>query len=50
MRQAEVYIKDVMAGRLTEDAEGYSFVYYKEYLESFLSAADNAAVEEAGRV
>lgn len=34
MRQAEVYYKDCLAGILTENDEGYEFLYLKEYLLS----------------
>ena len=33
MRQAQVYVKDKLAGIVTEDENGYSFVYFREYLE-----------------
>ncbi len=34
MRQAEVFVKEMKAGILTEDAEGYSFAYDRDYLVS----------------
>ncbi len=34
MRQAEVYLHDRLAGRLTEDENGYTFQYAPEYLET----------------
>lgn len=34
MRQAEIYVKNMKAGILTEDAEGYTFCYDKHYLDS----------------
>lgn len=32
MRQANVYLKDYLAGILTEDDEGYEFAYLPDYL------------------
>ncbi len=32
MKQANIYYKDRLAGILTEDASGYTFVYLEEYL------------------
>ena len=32
MKQAGIYVNDVFCGVLTEDEEGYHFVYTKEYL------------------
>ena len=32
MRQAKVYYKDLLAGLISEDDEGYSFQYDTEYL------------------
>ncbi|MGW8121895.1 HipA N-terminal domain-containing protein [Roseivirga echinicomitans] len=32
MRKAKVFFKDQWAGTLTEDAEGYHFMYENEYL------------------
>lgn len=34
MRQADVYLYDRLAGRLTEDENGYTFQYNAEYLDS----------------
>lgn len=34
MRQAQVFYQDQLAGLLTENDEGYSFVYDNQYLES----------------
>ncbi len=34
MKQANIYYKDRLAGILTEDASGYTFVYLKDYLFS----------------
>ncbi|MBP5705559.1 MAG: HipA N-terminal domain-containing protein [Paludibacteraceae bacterium] len=34
MKQAKIYYKDKLAGILTENDEGYEFVYLKEYLSS----------------
>ena len=34
MRQADVYLYDRLAGRLTEDENGYTFQYDAEYLDS----------------
>ena len=34
MRQAKVFYQDQLAGILTENEEGYSFVYDHQYLES----------------
>ncbi len=34
MRQAQVFYQDQLAGLLTENDEGYSFVYDNKYLES----------------
>lgn len=34
MRQANVYLKDYLAGILTEDDEGYEFAYLPAYLVS----------------
>ena len=33
MRQCEVYVHDIKAGVLTEDENGYSFIYDKTYLQ-----------------
>lgn len=33
MKQAAIYYRDLKAGVLTEDANGYTFVYDKEYLK-----------------
>ena len=33
MKQAEVYFQDQLAGILTEDENGYKFVYTKAYVE-----------------
>ncbi len=38
MRQAEIFVKDMKAGRLTEDADGYTFTYDTDYL-----AGENAS-------
>lgn len=36
MRQAEIYYKDILAGKLTETNDGeYVFQYTKEYVQSF---------------
>lgn len=32
MRKADVYLYDRLAGRLTEDEDGYTFLYDSEYL------------------
>jgi len=32
MRQAKVYMENKLAGMLTEDEEGYQFLYYSDYL------------------
>ena len=32
MRQAAIYFKDILAGILTEDDNGYHFTYYGNYL------------------
>jgi len=32
MRQAEIYFQDKLAGILTEDENGYTFAYLKEYI------------------
>ncbi len=32
MKQAAIYYKDLLAGLLTEDEEGYHFAYTEEYL------------------
>ena len=32
MKQAEVYFQDKLAGVLTEDENGYTFVYDKKYV------------------
>jgi serine/threonine-protein kinase HipA len=32
MKQAKIYMRDQLAGILTEDENGYSFCYNKEYL------------------
>ncbi len=37
MKQAHIYYKDTLAGILTEDVSGYTFVYNEIYLQ-----ADNA--------
>ena len=37
MRQADIYIHNYLAGRLTEQPEGYFFAYYPAFL-----AADKA--------
>ncbi|MCQ2380302.1 MAG: HipA N-terminal domain-containing protein [Victivallaceae bacterium] len=34
MRRADVYLYSRLAGRLTEDENGYTFQYEREYLES----------------
>lgn len=34
MRQANVFYKDVLAGVLTENDEGFEFVYLPDYLDS----------------
>lgn len=34
MRQAEVYLRDIKAGILTEDEYGYKFEYDRKYLDS----------------
>lgn len=34
MRKAEIKINDTIAGWLTQDENGYNFIYDKEYLES----------------
>ncbi|MHB1687250.1 MAG: HipA N-terminal domain-containing protein [Ignavibacteriaceae bacterium] len=34
MRKGKVYYGDVLAGIITEDDNGFSFIYEKEYLES----------------
>ena len=34
MKQAKIYFKDKLAGILTENDEGYEFVYLNEYLSS----------------
>ncbi|MGI6354766.1 MAG: phosphatidylinositol kinase [Lentisphaerae bacterium] len=34
MRQADVYLYERLAGRLTEDENGYTFQYDPEYLKS----------------
>ncbi len=34
MRQAEIKINDVLAGWLTQDENGYNFIYDKKYLQS----------------
>lgn len=33
-RKAEILVGDIPAGLLSENEEGYAFVYYGEYLES----------------
>lgn len=32
MRRAEIYYKNILAGMLDENEDGYSFVYFHEYL------------------
>jgi serine/threonine-protein kinase HipA len=32
MRQAQIFFRNILAGILTEDETGYSFLYNKEYL------------------
>jgi len=32
MKQANIYMRDIPAGILTEDETGYSFCYYNQYL------------------
>lgn len=32
MRKAEIYYKNIPAGMLEENEDGYSFVYFREYL------------------
>lgn len=34
MRKAEIKINDTFAGMLTQDENGYNFIYDKDYLES----------------
>ena len=34
LRNADVYVRDTLAGRISETDEGYSFEYYDSYLES----------------
>jgi serine/threonine-protein kinase HipA len=34
MRKAEIKINDIIAGILTQDENGYNFIYDKKYLES----------------
>lgn len=34
MKQAKIYYKDILAGLLTEDDDGYEFYYLPEYIES----------------
>ena len=34
MKQAEIYVNDLFCGILTEDEEGFHFVYDKEFLSS----------------
>lgn len=34
MRKAEIIMNDTIAGWLTQDENGYSFIYDKKYLES----------------
>lgn len=34
MRIAEIYMHDTIAGRLSEDEEGFHFQYVKEYMEA----------------
>ena len=34
MRQAEIKVNDTITGWLTQDENGYNFIYDKEYLES----------------
>ena len=33
MKQAKIYLRNLQAGILTEDEDGYSFCYDKEYLQ-----------------
>lgn len=33
MRQGEIWVNKVLAGILTEDEEGYHFIYSKDYLK-----------------
>ena len=37
MRKANVYFRDMLAGLLSEDTDGYSFEYYPDYLASELA-------------
>ena len=39
MRQAAIYVKDVKAGVLTEDADGYTFCYDKDYIASEVASS-----------
>jgi len=34
MKQAKIYMHENLAGMLTEDDEGYQFIYDKEYLKT----------------
>lgn len=39
MKQAKVYVGNILAGILTEDDMGYEFRYYSDYLKSANAAA-----------
>jgi len=39
MRKAKVFMKDTLAGYLTEEEDGYVFAYNSEYLKSELKEA-----------
>ena len=39
MKRASVYLHDYKAGTLTEDENGYTFLYDKDFLESAHSEA-----------
>ena len=34
MKQAEIYVNDIFCGILTEDEEGFHFIYDKEFLSN----------------
>ena len=41
MKRASVYLHDYKAGTLTEDENGYTFLYDKDFLESAHAEAIN---------
>ncbi|WP_353332306.1 HipA N-terminal domain-containing protein [Bacteroides sedimenti] len=49
MKQADVFLHDKLAGRLTEDESGFTFEYDEDYLQSDASEAVSLTLPISGK-